>query len=121
MKRDMDLIRKILLYAEESESSDIPKVTIQGYTEEQINYHLKLLNDANLVTSVKVTPITESGFKMITPRRLTWEGHEFLDAARDDTTWQKAKKVVTEKGGSLTFEVIKGVLAQLARQTVGLP
>jgi hypothetical protein len=49
---------------------------------------------------------------------LTWEGHEFLDAARDDTRWSKAKKLVQEKGGSLMFEALKAVLVQTLKGQV---
>ena len=38
--------------------------------------------------------------------RLTWAGHEFLDAARDDATWGKAKTAVKTAGG-VGFEVLK--------------
>jgi hypothetical protein len=36
--------------------------------------------------------------------RLTWEGHEFLDAARDEKRWKKAMSTVKEKGGTITIE-----------------
>ena len=38
--------------------------------------------------------------------RLTWQGHEFLDAARNEDRWNQAKKTISEKGGSLTFRHI---------------
>jgi hypothetical protein len=128
MKRDMDLVREILLQAEKSESSDISvSMSIEGYTEEQIKYHLKLLSDAGFIIPI----YTESkhfdmggGSTMAMvdddPRRLTWNAHEFLDNARDETRWNEAKKIAGQKGGSMAFDVIKGVLVQLALQTVGL-
>lgn len=47
--------------------------------------------------------------------KLTWEGHEFLDAAREDTRWNKAKEVAA-KTGSLTFSMLKEVLVQLSAE-----
>ena len=41
---------------------------------------------------------------------LTWQGHEFLDAARNDTIWRKAKKKVLETTGGLAFDVLKAAL-----------
>jgi Hypothetical protein (DUF2513) len=126
MRRDMDLIRKILLKAENAESSDIPKdLHVDGYTQEQVKYHLKLLTDANLITNEQHVPLFESkpestNWKMSVPRRLSWEGHEFLDAARDETRWNEAKKIAGQKGGSMAFDVIKGVLVQLALKVVNL-
>jgi DNA-binding transcriptional ArsR family regulator len=128
MKRDMDLVRKILLESEESESPDIPKnLSVEGYTQEQIKYHLKLLRDADLITTVQYVPLFESkpesalNVKVAVPSRLTWQGHEFLDAVRNENVWNKTKEIVKEKGGSLTFGVIKDLAIQIARQMVGLP
>ena len=50
-------------------------------------------------------------------RRLTWEGHEFLDKIRDPSMWGKIKSKVKEKGLDLTFDEIKtaaGVLIDAA-------
>ncbi len=122
MKRDMDLARKILLKIEELPSYDKPvNIEIEGYAEEDIQHHLELLHEAKLIEVPDDGTATLWTKVNLTPTRLTWPGHEFLDVARNDTNWQKAKKFVTDKGGSLTFDVIKAVLAQLARQAVGLP
>ena len=40
---------------------------------------------------------------------LTWDGHEFLDAIRNEGTWNKIKAFVKEKSASLSFDVIKAV------------
>jgi hypothetical protein len=50
--------------------------------------------------------------------RLTWEGHKFLDAARSDTAWERAKKLVLAKGGALTFDAVKTALGALTREAV---
>ena len=44
---------------------------------------------------------------------LTWEGHEFLNAARSDSNWNKATEMVTKEAGGLPFGVLKAVLTQL--------
>jgi hypothetical protein len=49
---------------------------------------------------------------------LTWQGHEFLDAARDESRWNKAKKIVMEKGGAITFEMLKQLLLELMKSAV---
>jgi len=45
--------------------------------------------------------------------RLTWEGHQFLTAARSDTLWEKAKKLTLEKTGGLAFEFLKTALMKV--------
>lgn len=47
MKRDLDLIRKMLLAIEESPSGFAPELKFPGYTDAQIGYHAYLLIDAS--------------------------------------------------------------------------
>lgn len=49
------------------------------------------------------------------PLRLTWEGHEFLDAARSEMRWQKVKASVDKIDG-LPFALIKTALLEMDRQ-----
>jgi hypothetical protein len=42
----------------------------------------------------------------ITFRRLTWEGHEFLDAVRDPEVWTQTKKGA-EEVKAFTFDLLK--------------
>jgi hypothetical protein len=57
---------------------------------------------------------------MATIFKLTWAGHEFCQAAREDTRWKTAMGFVAEKGGSITFAVLTELLASLMRKAVGL-
>ena len=78
MKRDLDLIRHILLEIEkEPYTGDILQLDIEGYTPEQINYHILLLADAGLIEVMEASYL---GRRAFAPIRLTWEGHEFLEA-----------------------------------------
>jgi hypothetical protein len=47
--------------------------------------------------------------------RLTWAGHEFLDAARDEQRWIKVKESVEGLGG-IPFEVVRAELLEMAKQ-----
>ena len=50
MKRDMDLIREILLECEEQDGTDrMIQVKIEGHSDEEINYHMVLLKDAGFI------------------------------------------------------------------------
>lgn len=48
------------------------------------------------------------------PKRLTYAGHEFIEASRRDTLWQKAKTIALEKTGGLSVDVLKAILIKLA-------
>ena len=53
MKRDMDLVRKILLKIEENDSSDgLVNLEIDGYTMDEIIYHCQMLKDANMISNL---------------------------------------------------------------------
>lgn len=122
MKRDMDLVRDLLLRLEAIElpvgaSTHItgkePGLAVDGYSSEQIEYHLILLRDAGLVRTAGSQPAVGIGFT-----GLTWEGHDFLDAARNETVWQSTKKTILEKGGGMALEVVKAVLVETAKRYV---
>ena len=69
---------------------------------------MQLLIEAGLVKGQVVGTIGPE-VKDFFGQRLTWEGHEFLDAIRSDTVWNKTKKIFTEQGVSMTFELVKTV------------
>ena len=116
MKRDMDLIRKILLKIEDSlKFSFISPFDIEGYDDEQISYHIELLDEAGLITARDLS--TSSEYCWV-PDRLTWTGYEFLEASKDDKRWEKAKSIILEKGGNFTFSLLQTLLLQLMSNAV---
>jgi len=50
------------------------------------------------------------------PKRLTYSGHEFLDAARSDTVWNKAKDMVRKATGTITLEAVKVALPEAVKR-----
>ena len=108
MKRDMDIVRTILLSLAETDA--LPST--QKIGEEQLAYHVWILEEASLI-SYHSRYLSSGGVPKVT-LRLTWQGNEFLEAARNLNTWEKAKKVVLEKSGALSFEVLKAVLVKIS-------
>ncbi len=112
MKRDMDLVRNILLAIEAEPTGYAPeKLVIEGYTKDQIGYHVFIMIEAGLIEGQDVTSMGSS-CPVGVATRMTWHGHEFLDACRDLTRWNKAKGIVAKIGGA-TIEVFKQVLTEL--------
>jgi len=120
MQRDIDLIREILLAVEKKES---PKgwmdLQIEGYSKEQISYHVKLLKEAGYLEAKDLGTRDRDGYDW-RPINLTWQGHDFLDAARDNRLWNKAKKHFGNKIASISFELLKAFLVSLGKQELGL-
>ena len=116
MKRDMDLIRLQLLRVED----DGKPPDLATYTEEQKIYHMALCIEAGLVDGVvRKNEIGEPNGAVAI--RLTWKGHEFLDAARNDTIWKKALGHIKKAGIQVTLPVLEEVLKKAAKDVLGLP
>lgn len=119
MKRDMDLARKILIALEEREVvHPFLRLEVQGFASALVSHHVWLLNQAGLIEANNAS--TADGDEWF-PVCLTWEGHEFLDAARNDTTWNKAKALVLAKAGGLSFEALQFALTEIIKKALQLP
>ena len=113
MKRDMELVRELLFAIERCEHGHAPQqLNIEDYSDEQIGYHALLMSEAGLIHAVDSTCLGDETPSAI-PIRMTWAGHGFLDACRDEGQWQRAMSVIGEQVKSAPFDVIKAVLAKL--------
>lgn len=118
MKRDLDLIRKLLLYFEAKADDRVDKCpTIGRHSPLEIKYHLLLMDEAGFLRCERETTPTGRTIYVL-PMSLTWQGHEFLEAARNDKFWRRAKALVVKKSGALSFELLKAVLVSLATQAI---
>ena len=121
MKRELELIRKIILSIEDSESAWAPRIMpFDVYTAAQIGYHSWLVVDAGLARGGETTHMGSDGPEAVISS-LTWTGHEFAEAARNETRWNTAIAVVREKTGTVTVAVLTQVLVNLMKQALGLP
>jgi hypothetical protein len=115
MKRDLDLVRLILKACEEHPHGFAPRTfELPGYSEEQIGYHIHLLGQAGLMRVIDST-IKGSSSPAASPIALTNAGHDFLDATRDPTSWQRVRSVVATVGG-WTLDMVRDVATQLMRE-----
>lgn len=116
MKRDMELVRAILIELEKCPyQGGFHDIHVQGYTDDEISYHVQLMDEAGLIEAIDCSSSDGRCWK---PKRLTYEGHEFLDAARSDTVWAKAKDKVLSTTGTLTLEALKAALPTVLRQVI---
>ncbi|OYU03990.1 MAG: hypothetical protein CFE47_29070 [Pseudomonas sp. PGPPP1] len=122
MKRDLDLVRKILIYYEEKDFDGMDRtIEIDGYSESLINYHLLLMDEAGLLRCERSTSSkTPDRVIKVYPFSLTWSGHEFLSAARNEGLWGKAKSLSLDKAGVLSFDIMKDLLISLAKEKLGI-
>lgn len=111
MKRDLELVRKILIAIEREDIGDGRFLTREqlGFVEIDdpfFSRHLLWLMEAKLTEGFKMG--SDDGIEIM-PSRLTWMGCEFLDNIRSDSTWEKVKGIVAEKVVSASMEIIVGL------------
>jgi len=119
MKRDMDLVRKILFAIEDQDYvvafPDI--LVIDGYDESAVKYHLTILSDSPYVLGREHRGVIDEYW-------LTWQGHEFLESIRDDTRWKQLMEASNKAGAASVEAIAKAALAmgiKLIFGYVGLP
>jgi hypothetical protein len=123
MKRNMDLIRELLLKLEPERLDgdlyriEVAQLGIEGYSYADLSYHMLLLIEGGLFLGERDA---SGGFvgRMITPA-----GHDFLDSVRDQAVWSKTKKGALEAGGftiDLLKDLAKGFLKTQIEERTGV-
>ena len=118
MKRDMDLCRRILLAAESigGDSTSILR-ELREQDDNKVVEHVILLREAGLID---VTVRRGQHEVVWNINRLTWAGHDFLDAARAEGRWVKVKDRLGDAWSTVSFTLLKELLDDLARKALGL-
>ncbi len=122
MKRNMELVRDILIQIEEDKSKGgFSFVAEEGgkFSNDEIEYHLELMINAGLIDGNVIHTFDGA---IIDITSLTWQGHDFLDAARSDKVWEKAEETAESKGldlSSLPLEIVKDLLVESAKAIIG--
>lgn len=84
MKRDMELVRKIMLQLQASngQQPDLQPLLEAGHSERQLAEHCALLVDAGLAEPLiyNHSELDGDGTPLIILSRLTWAGHDFIEA-----------------------------------------
>jgi hypothetical protein len=115
----MDLVRTILMRLETG-TSGWPaqgRLGIQGFSPAEIGYHISIMIQEGLIEGSDVTSTASAGLPQAIATGLTWKGHEFLDLARDQERWNRARAIIA-KVGSAPISVWVKVLTDLLLQSV---
>jgi len=118
MKRDMELIRLILLNIE-GEHHDLTK----DYTQEQFAFHLNLLLSGVFLTQYfhgKENPYVIGGFPCQMTFTMTWRGHDFIDVARDEGFFKSVLAELKDKAVPVTIGIVLEFLKAKIKGKLGL-
>lgn len=123
MKRDLDLIRSMLL---KMESLDSSYGTIRLYTfkdlcddEAVLSLHIHLLLDAGLIEATDVV-YTGDNVDDFLITRITFTGYDYLDAIRNESIWNEVKQKISSVGSSVSLEIVKELGVTLVKQHLGI-
>lgn len=118
MKLQPDLIKIILEEYEKLPYQAHQELgAIVGFTRDQVNYHQERLLEVGYIKANVVRPL--GGFPIYYAQSLTMAGHEFLNLSRNNTNWNRAKLLI-EKAGGFAFDVMKVILIELAKGSIGI-
>ncbi|WP_447065924.1 DUF2513 domain-containing protein [Vibrio alginolyticus] len=114
MKRDMELIRKLLLAVEKNPR----ELQVEGYDVEEVGYHTLLLIEAGLLDGITSDTLDNTSIvpTFISVNHLTWDGHEFLDNIRKEEVWNTIKSEFKDASISTVFSVGKQLTENYAKK-----
>ena len=109
MKRDMDLVRQILLDLSESNES-LPASVFKTSTisEKTVGYNMVIMAEAGLINITR-TGADGNPYFYVCADSLTWEGNDFLSAVKNEGVWLKIKKKVAKTASDAPLEVFKAL------------
>lgn len=114
MKRDMDLLREILLFVEAETNLNMELTLDISHWEYDKKYlansHVELLEDAGLV---RQRYDNSQSIDLLTVGRITFLGYDYLDTIRDPELWSQTKEAALNAGGwtlDLLSEIAKGFI-----------
>lgn len=118
MQRDWNLIRHILLKVESlSAGETMDAIQIDNFDAPTIAEHVRILLNKGLLAG-KMYDTNCGSTYLITG--MSWDGHDFLENAKNDTVWKKVMSESKARGTSMTMVVLNGLLTKAAQKYAGL-
>ena len=119
MKRDIHLIRRILLRVEAAEGI-ITMPQLEDLADlRTVALHVEWLAEAGLLKVEHLIPDSLDAALDAVILRQTWQACEFLDAAYDDHLWESALVRIQERVSSVSFDTLYSRLKQAGKQQIG--
>ncbi len=119
MKRDPELIREILIEIEDCPADRQIRFCAEGGDDVAKIKHVELLIEAGYVKGHVQHYVSNTSPEAYVSG-LTWEGHDFVSAVRDNSIWQKTKEHVLKPAASWTFAMIVEYAKAEAKKRLGI-
>jgi len=126
MKRDLDLIRQIMLTLEENmeygkkfHSEQLFEVMKDAtLSAEKLSYHLELLVEINFISAIRQKYLSGEPTDYLI-KTITSQGHDFIDTIRQDKTWKKIKEKSYNIGG-FSLSLLVDIGKEYLKKQIGL-
>ena len=121
MKRNLDLVREILIQLENCDyTSGGHHLKVEGYSDDDFNYHIKIMHEGGLIEaqSSQGSKPHNGGqivYKVWTPKSITWTGHQYLSSIRDKRVWSELKEKYKDRLFDISFDAVKSTAIEIAR------
>lgn len=120
MKRDLELVRELLVKFEALSLMDAVnacEIRLEPWSSDEIIYHCFLMEESGLIIGKNASHMQGKNMLVF---RLTSFGHDYLDAVRSDTVWNKVKTRAAEQGVSMTLDLAKSLAMTVITQMLGV-
>lgn len=121
MKRDLDLIRNILIKCEEITPKRIyAEDFVDEFNDfEKISYHLELLDDNGFIECQKFVCLGTTCKDFII-YRLTSSGHDYLDSVRDPKIYDDVKNKMGKLFQTSSLAIIQSLAESIIKSKLGI-
>lgn len=120
MKRDLELVKE-LMRRFESDNWSIP----EGRTQWEVAYHVKQMIDGSLLEGEVVNGFAPGAPGRAVPKNfiihdITWKGHDFLKAIRDETVWKRIVDHFKKRSVEWTVDLVLDFVKSDAKALLGM-
>ena len=123
MKRDIDLLRGILLRVEAEGNPEEPLIHslgIDGVDQALVNEHVKLLIESGYIEG-EIKYSTNNRILLTAIRGLTPKAYDFLDNIRNNELWHRIRERVATTTGTASVPIIEHFAHQVVSAALARP
>lgn len=115
MKRDLDLVRSILMYVENADGEvDADDMATECWPIETVAYHVRLMSHHGLLDVSQDARDMNGSTIELTVAGITWDGQDYLDSIREPKVWDRVKRTLAGTVGSTTLDVVRQTASMVA-------
>lgn len=119
MKRDLDLVRSILIRVENADDEvDADAMATERWPREMVAYHVRLMEHHGLLDVSQDFRDMNGDTIELTVAGITWSGQDYLDSIREPKVWDRVKKTLASTVGSTTLDVVRQTGSMVALSMV---